>query len=169
MKSAVAITSKIHLNLNLRRNHLYSPLSRSIFLGKAKPVFQSPPLIRTHSSNPNSIMASSFKPEQARAPPALPLPTPPVAKAISHFAYFLNLDDCYLYSVVALVFSFIYLFIYFVQFKVGLCQLSVTADKERNVAHARRAIEEAAEKGAKLILLPVCFPSSSMHTSAMIV
>lgn len=171
MKSAVAITSKIHLNLNLRRNHLYSPLSRSIFLGKAKPVFQSPPLIRTHSSNPNPnpIMASSSKPEQARAPPALPLPTPPVAKAISHFAYFLNLDDCYLCSVVALVFSFIYLFIYFVQFKVGLCQLSVTADKERNIAHARRAIEEAAEKGAKLILLPVCFPSSSMHTSAMIV
>lgn len=116
MKSAVAITSKIHLNLNLnlnlRRNHLYSPFSRSIFLGKAKPVFQSPPLIRTHSSNPNPnpIMASSFKPEQARAPPALPLPTPPVTKAISHFAYFLNLDDCYLYSVVALVF-FIYLFI----------------------------------------------------------
>lgn len=64
---------------------------------------------------------------------------------------------------------FFHLFIYFVQFKVGLCQLSVAADKERNIAHARRAIEEAAEKGAKLILLPVCFPSSSMYTSAMIV
>nr|BAK61853.1 carbon-nitrogen hydrolase family protein [Citrus unshiu] len=154
MKSAVAITSKIHLNLNLRRNHLYSPLSRSIFLGKAKPVFQSPPLIRTHSSNPNPnpIMASSSKPEQARAPPALPLPTPPVAKAISHFAYFLNLDDCYLCSVVAL-------------FKVGLCQLSVTADKERNIAHARRAIEEAAEKGAKLILLPEIWNSPYSHDS----
>lgn len=134
MKSAVAITSKIHLNLNLnlRRNHLYSPLSRSIFLGKAKPVFQSPPLIRTHSSNPNPnpIMASSSKPEQARAPPALPLPTPPVTK-----------------------------------FKVGLCQLSVTADKERNIAHARRAIEEAAEKGAKLILLPEIWNSPYSHDS----
>ena len=43
------------------------------------------------------------------------------------------------------------------QFKIGLCQLSVTADKERNIAHARLAIEEAAEKGAKLVLLPVIF------------
>lgn len=41
------------------------------------------------------------------------------------------------------------------QFKIALCQLSVTADKERNIAHARRAIEEAAGKGAKLVLLPV--------------
>lgn len=127
MKSAVSSlvsssSSKIHLNFNLnlrRRNHLYSPFFRadSIFLRKAKPIFQSPPLIRTHSSNPNPIMASSFKPEQARAPPALPLPTPPVTKAISHFAfllsYFLNLDDGYLYYAVVLVFSFIYLFISF--------------------------------------------------------
>lgn len=43
------------------------------------------------------------------------------------------------------------------QFKIGLCQLSVTADKEGNIAHARTVIEEAAEKGAKLILLPVRF------------
>lgn len=42
-----------------------------------------------------------------------------------------------------------------VQFKVGLCQLSVTADKERNIAHARKAIEEAAKKGAQLVVLPV--------------
>lgn len=41
------------------------------------------------------------------------------------------------------------------QFKIALCQLSVTADKERNIAHARRAIEDAAEKGARLVLLPV--------------
>ena len=33
----------------------------------------------------------------------------------------------------------------------------MTADKERNIAHARRAIEEAAEKGAQLVLLPVGF------------
>ena len=31
----------------------------------------------------------------------------------------------------------------------------MTADKERNIAHARKAIEEAVEKGAKLVLLPV--------------
>lgn len=41
------------------------------------------------------------------------------------------------------------------QFKIGLCQLSVTADKERNIVHARTAITEAAEKGAKLVVLPV--------------
>jgi len=34
----------------------------------------------------------------------------------------------------------------------------VTADKERNIAHARKAIEEAAAKGAKLVMLPVSFP-----------
>ncbi|XP_074373421.1 omega-amidase, chloroplastic-like [Apium graveolens] len=60
-------------------------------------------------------MASTFKPEQARVPPAIPLPTPPITK-----------------------------------FKIGLCQLAVTADKERNIVHARTAIVEAAEKGAKL-------------------
>jgi len=41
------------------------------------------------------------------------------------------------------------------QFKIALCQLSVTADKERNIAHAKKSIEEAAGKGAKLIVLPV--------------
>ncbi|KAB1227074.1 Omega-amidase,chloroplastic [Morella rubra] len=61
-------------------------------------------------------MASSYKPEQARAPPAIPLPTPP--------------------------------------FKIGLCQISVSPDKDRNIAHARKAIEEAAAKGAQLVLLP---------------
>ncbi|KAM7509685.1 hypothetical protein LguiA_020138 [Lonicera macranthoides] len=40
------------------------------------------------------------------------------------------------------------------QFKIGLCQLPVTADQERNIRHARKSIEEAAEKGAKLVLLP---------------
>lgn len=43
------------------------------------------------------------------------------------------------------------------QFKIGLCQLAVTADKERNIAHARKAIEDAAAKGAQLVLLPVSF------------
>ncbi|KAL8130829.1 hypothetical protein AgCh_006948 [Apium graveolens] len=67
-------------------------------------------------------MASTFKPEQARVPPAIPLPTPPITK-----------------------------------FKIGLCQLAVTADKERNIVHARTAIVEAAEKGAKLVLFSFAF------------
>ncbi|KAK6912846.1 Carbon-nitrogen hydrolase [Dillenia turbinata] len=65
------------------------------------------------------MASAACKPEQARVPPAVPLPTPPLTK-----------------------------------FKVGLCQLAVTADKERNIAHARKAIEEAAQKGAQLVLLP---------------
>ncbi|CAI9095905.1 OLC1v1031942C2 [Oldenlandia corymbosa var. corymbosa] len=40
------------------------------------------------------------------------------------------------------------------KYKIALCQLTVTADKERNIRHARTAIEEAAEKGAKLVVLP---------------
>ncbi|KAM3230888.1 hypothetical protein ACQJBY_061202 [Aegilops geniculata] len=40
------------------------------------------------------------------------------------------------------------------KFKVALCQLSVTADKARNIARARAAIESAAADGAKLVLLP---------------
>ncbi|GFP79493.1 omega-amidase chloroplastic [Phtheirospermum japonicum] len=39
-------------------------------------------------------------------------------------------------------------------FKIALCQLLVTADKEKNIAHARQVIKDAAEKGAQLILLP---------------
>ncbi|XP_062210067.1 omega-amidase, chloroplastic-like [Phragmites australis] len=64
-------------------------------------------------------MAAYFRPEAARSPPALELPTPLLSK-----------------------------------FKVALCQLSVTADKVRNIAHARAAIEAAAADGAKLVLLP---------------
>uniref|UniRef100_A0A0E0K9G6 CN hydrolase domain-containing protein n=1 Tax=Oryza punctata TaxID=4537 RepID=A0A0E0K9G6_ORYPU len=40
------------------------------------------------------------------------------------------------------------------KFKVAMCQLSVTADKARNIARAREAIETAAAGGAKLVLLP---------------
>uniref|UniRef100_A0A7N2LX35 CN hydrolase domain-containing protein n=1 Tax=Quercus lobata TaxID=97700 RepID=A0A7N2LX35_QUELO len=39
-------------------------------------------------------------------------------------------------------------------FKIALCQITVTPDKERNIAHARSKIQEAAAKGAKLVLLP---------------
>ncbi|XP_059633197.1 omega-amidase, chloroplastic-like isoform X3 [Cornus florida] len=75
-------------------------------------------------------MATSFKPDEARVPPALPLPTPPVTK-----------------------------------FKIALCQLSVTTDKERNIIHARKAIEEAAEKGAQLVLLPEIWNSPYSNDS----
>ncbi|MFS7981480.1 putative 2-oxoglutaramate amidase [Helianthus anomalus] len=51
------------------------------------------------------------------------------------------------------------------KFKIGLCQLSVTADKERNIAHARVAIEEAAEKGAKLVVLPEIWNSPYSNDS----
>ncbi|VVA11744.1 PREDICTED: omega-amidase [Prunus dulcis] len=74
---------------------------------------------KIHTANFSSTMASAYKPEASRVPPALPLPTPPVTK-----------------------------------FKIGLCQLAVTADKERNIAHGRKAIEDAAAKGAQLVLLP---------------
>ena len=47
------------------------------------------------------------------------------------------------------------------QYKIGLCQLSVTADKMRNIDHAKKAIEDAAQKGAKLVVLPVIFLSYS--------
>ncbi|KAL2501082.1 Omega-amidase [Forsythia ovata] len=75
-------------------------------------------------------MASPFKPEEARIPPAIPLPSSPISK-----------------------------------FKIALCQLSVTSDKERNIAHAREAIEEAAGKGAQLILLPEIWNSPYSNDS----
>ncbi|PIA27730.1 hypothetical protein AQUCO_07600114v1 [Aquilegia coerulea] len=78
----------------------------------------------------SSAMASSFMPEQARVPPAIELPTPPVTK-----------------------------------FKIALCQLSVTEDKERNISHARKAIEEAAEKGVDLVLLPEIWNSPYSNDS----
>ncbi|KAL3702463.1 hypothetical protein R1sor_020485 [Riccia sorocarpa] len=40
------------------------------------------------------------------------------------------------------------------KYKLALCQLSVTADKAANIAHARQAIEAAASEGAKLVVLP---------------
>ncbi|KAL6996277.1 Omega-amidase, chloroplastic [Sarracenia purpurea var. burkii] len=40
------------------------------------------------------------------------------------------------------------------KFKIGLCQLSVTSDKNHNLARARNSIEVAAKKGASLVVLP---------------
>ncbi|OIT06860.1 PREDICTED: omega-amidase, chloroplastic [Nicotiana attenuata] len=85
---------------------------------------------RTTRTASVSSMASSFKPEQARVPPALQLPSPSITK-----------------------------------FKIGLCQLAVTSDKERNIIHARTAIEEAAEKGAKLVVLPEIWNSPYSNDS----
>ncbi|GAB2222991.1 hypothetical protein Droror1_Dr00017124 [Drosera rotundifolia] len=73
---------------------------------------------------------ASFKPEQARVPPAVQLPPSPIT-----------------------------------QFKIGLCQLLVTADKERNIAHAKKAIEEAAGKGTKLVMLPEIWNSPYSNDS----
>ncbi|KAK9102474.1 hypothetical protein Sjap_019728 [Stephania japonica] len=86
-------------------------------------------------------MASAFDPEKARVPPALQLPKPPVTKA-SHA------DPSSRFI-----------------FKIALCQLSVTADKERNIAHARKAIEDAAGKGAQLVVLPEIWNSPYSNDS----
>ncbi|KAF3784845.1 Omega-amidase, partial [Nymphaea thermarum] len=96
-----------------------SPASRSIAVLK-----------RATSSNTFSAMASAFKPEESRRPPAIPLPPSPIPK-----------------------------------FKIALCQLLVTADKEKNIAHARKAIEEAADKGAKLVVLPEIWNSPYSNDS----
>ncbi|KAG5524417.1 hypothetical protein RHGRI_031163 [Rhododendron griersonianum] len=40
------------------------------------------------------------------------------------------------------------------QFKIGLCQLTVTSDKNDNLAHARNSIEASAKQGASLFMLP---------------
>ncbi|CAN4110222.1 unnamed protein product [Withania somnifera] len=78
----------------------------------------------------SATMEPSFKPDEARVPAALSLPTPPYTK-----------------------------------FKIALCQLSVTTDKERNIAHAQQAIKNAADKGAQLILLPEIWNSPYSNDS----
>jgi hypothetical protein len=46
------------------------------------------------------------------------------------------------------------------QYKVALCQLLVSPDKEENIARARSRIEAAAETGAVLIVMPASRPLS---------
>ncbi|KAL7140361.1 hypothetical protein ABFS83_09G115800 [Erythranthe nasuta] len=41
-----------------------------------------------------------------------------------------------------------------IQFKIGLCQLSVTPEKTINVDNARRSIQFASKRGATLVVLP---------------
>lgn len=71
---------------------------------------------------------------------------------IYHFCW------CYYVLICLLLCAFLLL----VQFKIGLCQLSVTADKETNIDHACNVIQEAAEKGAQLVVLPVRFSIYSL-------
>ncbi|KAJ9661924.1 Omega-amidase nit3 [Neophaeococcomyces mojaviensis] len=44
-------------------------------------------------------------------------------------------------------------------FKIGLIQLSSGSDKQKNLAHAREKVLEAAKAGANVIVLPECFNS----------
>ncbi|CAH9141920.1 unnamed protein product [Cuscuta epithymum] len=120
------------------RSSAYTPFllqrHRPFLLHKAATIY-SLPLSKFHHPSRTTIasasfMAASLQTGQARVPPAIKLPVPPVTK-----------------------------------FKIGLCQLSVTADKEVNIVHARTAIEEAAEKGAKLILLPEIWNSPYSNDS----
>ena len=41
--------------------------------------------------------------------------------------------------------------------KIGLCQMSVTTDKETNLRKAEQMVREAAEQGARLVMLPEMF------------
>lgn len=51
------------------------------------------------------------------------------------------------------------------QVKLAVCQLSVTAEKQKNIDHAREVIEKAAHDGAKLIVLPVGVPSLKLFVT----
>ncbi|KAI3454172.1 hypothetical protein Pfo_010835 [Paulownia fortunei] len=97
---------------------------------QSKSLHSNSPRITLTASASLSSMASSFYPENARVPPAVQSPAPPITK-----------------------------------FKIGLCQLKVTADKGRNILHARTAVEEAAEKGAKLVVLPEIWNSPYSNDS----
>ncbi|XP_057432379.1 omega-amidase, chloroplastic isoform X2 [Lotus japonicus] len=86
--------------------------------------------IHSSSSPPPIMSAAAATSERARAPPAIPIPSPPLTK-----------------------------------FKIALCQLSVSADKDRNIAHARSAIHHAAANGAKLVVLPEIWNSPYSNDS----
>ncbi|KAK4432838.1 Omega-amidase, chloroplastic [Sesamum alatum] len=86
--------------------------------------------IRSISSATTAKMGFELNSEEARVPPAIPPPNPPISK-----------------------------------FKIALCQLSVTVNKEQNIAHARQVIEAAAGNGAQLILLPEIWNSPYSNDS----
>lgn len=54
-----------------------------------------------------------------------------------------------------------------IQFKIGLCQLSVTLDKNQNLIHAHDSIKAAAKQGAKLVVLTVSQIKTSQFMVAM--
>lgn len=95
---------------------------------------------------------ASFRPEAARSPPAVEPPTPPLSKVKPPFPCSNEFMCFWVGSGFDLILRRVR---FWTQFKVALCQLSVTADKARNIARARTAIESAAADGAKLVLLPV--------------
>jgi len=45
------------------------------------------------------------------------------------------------------------------RFRIACIQLLVGEDKTKNLAHARKKIQEASEKGADIVMLPECFNS----------
>eukprot|EP00002_Diphylleia_rotans_P013299 TRINITY_DN2596_c0_g3_i7.p1 TRINITY_DN2596_c0_g3~~TRINITY_DN2596_c0_g3_i7.p1 ORF type:complete len:289 (+),score=59.11 TRINITY_DN2596_c0_g3_i7:72-938(+) len=49
--------------------------------------------------------------------------------------------------------------------RIASCQLMVTEDKEQNLSNARRAIREAAQNGARLVVLPEIFNSPYANSS----
>uniref|UniRef100_A0A7I4FQN3 CN hydrolase domain-containing protein n=1 Tax=Physcomitrium patens TaxID=3218 RepID=A0A7I4FQN3_PHYPA len=51
------------------------------------------------------------------------------------------------------------------KYKIAVCQLCVTSDKETNIANARDRIEAAADKGAQLIVLPEMWNCPISHES----
>ncbi|KAK4770398.1 hypothetical protein SAY87_030930 [Trapa incisa] len=132
IKLGLSTNSPISHSINIFPHLLFPSLS--LINSPRTSVFSNPlNLPRKFHPSPSNFpipMASSFNSEQARAPPAIPCPSPPLTK-----------------------------------FKIGLCQLSVTADKERNIAHARKAIEETAKKGAQLVVLPEIWNSPYSNDS----
>ncbi|EYU21336.1 hypothetical protein MIMGU_mgv1a019804mg, partial [Erythranthe guttata] len=51
-----------------------------------------------------------------------------------------------------------------IQFKIGLCQLSVTPEKAINVDNARRSIQFASKRGAALVVLPIFLLLQALRT-----
>lgn len=141
MKGAISFRSCTALNSANLSIYKHYPNNSQLY---TKSSFQSLALPNLHNNNfsvrkakhtlvsttTTTMMSTSFNPDQARVPPILPLPSPPLTK-----------------------------------FKIALCQLLVTTDKERNIAHARKAIEEAANNGAQLILLPEIWNSPYSNDS----
>ncbi|XP_050215933.1 omega-amidase, chloroplastic-like [Mercurialis annua] len=132
MKSATTLFTTKHFIFSPKFIIPHHHLHQSLQLFPSKPNNFNKQFFKFNNSTRSTatMSALAFKPEQARSPPALPLPTPLISK-----------------------------------FKIGLCQLRVTPDKIKNIAHARSAIEEAAGKGAKLVLLPEIWNSPYSNDS----